>query len=86
LAKALEKRGFDVRREVSGGNRPTAALITFTFQSKQAPHGRWFAARLADTRTGVVVASISLPLDSLGATPERQATLLADSLTKHLAP
>jgi len=86
LAKTLEQRGFDVRRQVSGGTRPTAALITFVYQSNQAPHGRWFAARLADTRTGAVVASVSVPLDSLGPTPDHQATLIADSLTKHLAP
>ena len=86
LARALEKRGFDVRRQVVGGGRPTAALVTFIFPSEQAPRSRWFAARLADTRTGTVIASFSVPLDSLAPMPERRATQIADSLTKHLAP
>jgi len=86
LARALEKRGFDVRRQMSGGSRPTVVLVTFTFYSDHAPRGRWFAARLADTRTGAVVASFSVPLDSLSATLEHQANQIADSLSKHLAP
>ena len=82
LAKALGEKGFTVRREVSGGSPPTAALVTFTFRDSTTT---WFAARLADTRTGVIVAAVSLPVDSLGRTSAGQARMLADSIAALLA-
>lgn len=82
LAKALGKKGFTVRREVSGGSPPTAALVTFTFRDSTTT---WFAARLADTRTGTIVAAVSMPVDSLGKTSLDQARILADSIAALLA-
>jgi hypothetical protein len=38
-----------------------------------------FGLRLADTRSGMVVAAVSVPADSLG-DPSHAARLLADSL------
>lgn len=85
LAGALSKKGFKVRRHVKGGNPPTAALLTFTFRELSGTPTVWFNARLADTRSGVVVAAVSVPLDSLGATPAIRAQCLADSFAAHLS-
>ena len=77
LAADLKQRGFTVRRQVSGGSPPTAALITFTYRDSTVT---WLAVRLADTRSGAIVATVSVPLDSLGATPAGHARILADSI------
>jgi hypothetical protein len=66
LARGLERRGFAVRDRVRGGGRPTAYLFVFTFRETDAPGLSWLHVRLADTRTGTIVAAVSLPLDSLG--------------------
>lgn len=84
LARALERRGVDVRREVVGDGRATALLILFTFEDSAPGHRTWLAARLADTRNGAVVAAVSAPLDSLGATATIRAQRLADSLSSRL--
>lgn len=86
LAGALSRKGFKVRRQVKGGNPPTAALLTFTFRELNGTPTIWFNARLSDTRSGVVVAAVSVPLDSLGDTPARRAQCLADSFAAHLTP
>jgi hypothetical protein len=52
-------------------------LFTFTFPEAEAT---WLHVRLADTRTGSVVAAVSAPLDSLGATAAAQARAIVDSL------
>jgi hypothetical protein len=84
LAKALSRRGFSVKRHVSGGSPPTAALVTFTFREVGDTPGVWFHARLADTRSGAIVAVVSVPLDSLGRTAGAQAKSVADSFAAHL--
>ena len=86
LASALAARGFTVRRRVRGGEGPTAALVTFVFRKTGPTGATWFNARLADTRSGAVVAAVSAPLDSLGATAAARARSLADSLSARLAP
>ena len=80
VAEGLRRRGFRVRREVRGGSRPTAYLLTFTFQEAEAPALTWLHVRLADTRTGTIVAAVSAPLDSLGATTPERARAIVDSL------
>ncbi|HXL51747.1 MAG TPA: hypothetical protein VN945_01335 [Gemmatimonadales bacterium] len=80
VAEELRHRGFTVRREVRGGSRPTAYLLTFTFQEAEPPALTWLHVRLADTRTGTVVAAVSAPLDSLGATTLDRARAIVDSL------
>ena len=77
LARGLRRRGFAVRTHVRGGSRPTVYLFTFTFPEAEAT---WLHVRLADTRTGSVVAAVSAPLDSLGATAAAQARAIVDSL------
>jgi len=80
VAEGLRHRGFTVRREVRGGSRPTAYLLTFTFQEAEPPALTWLHVRLADTRTGAIVAAVSAPLDSLGPTTPDRARAIVDSL------
>ncbi len=77
LARALRDLGLRVRREVRGGSHPTAALVFFTFADPaggSAPNqGQWLHVRLADTRSGLIVAAASILLDSVGPTPRARA-------------
>jgi hypothetical protein len=84
LALGLRHRGFTVRRQVKGGGRPTVYLFAFTFREADPPV-TWLHVRLADTRTGAIVAAVSAPLDSLGATAAAQAGAIADSLAASAA-
>ena len=80
IAEGLRRRGFTVRRHVRGGSRPTAYLLVFTFREAEPPALTWLHVRLADTRTGAIVAAVSAPLDSLGATTPDHARAIVDSL------
>jgi hypothetical protein len=73
LARAMRAYGFRVRRAVQGGNRPTAALISFTFQETGPGTAPWLYLRLANTRTGEIVGAAMIPLDSVGPTPRARA-------------
>jgi hypothetical protein len=77
LAETLKARGVAVERHVTGGGPRAAAVIMFTYRDPASE--RWFALRLADTRSGAVVAQVTLPADSLG-NPLHAARLLVDSL------
>jgi len=72
LARAMREYGFRVRQAVTGGNRPTAALISFTFQETGPGTAPWFYVRLADTRTGAIVGAAAIPLDA-ALTPSARA-------------
>ncbi len=85
LAAALADRGFTVRRRLKGGSAPAAALVTFTYRELGPSPITWFNVRLADTRSGAIVAAVSAPLDSLGATERVRARSLADSLAARLS-
>jgi len=80
IAEGLRRRGFTVRRHVRGGSRPTAYLLVFTFREAEPTALTWLHVRLADTRTGAIVAAVSAPLDSLGATTPDYARAIVDSL------
>jgi len=80
IAVGLARRGFRVRTRVRGGSRPTAYLFTFTFRETEPPALTWLHVRLADTRTGAIVAGVSAPLDSLGASAADRARAIVDSL------
>jgi hypothetical protein len=80
IAEGLGHRGFTVRRQLRGGSGPTAYLFTFTFREMDQPAVTWLLVRLADTRTGAIVAAVSAPLDSLGATTPDRARAVVDSL------
>jgi len=72
LARAMREHGFRVLRAVKGGSRPTAALISFTFQEAGPGSVPWLYVRLADTRTGAIVGAAGIPLDSV-LTPRARA-------------
>ncbi len=80
IAEGLRRRGFTVRRHVRGGSRPSAYLLVFTFREAEPAALTWLHVRLADTRTGAIVAAVSAPLDSLGATTPDHARAIVDSL------
>ena len=80
LAEALRRRGFTVRQHLRGGSRATAYLLAFTFRETEPPALTWLLVRLADTRTGAIVAAVSAPLDSLGATMPDHVRAIVDSL------
>ena len=80
LAEALRRRGFTVRQHLRGGSRPTAYLLAFTFRETEPPALTWLLVRLTDTRTGAIVAAVSAPLDSLGATMPDHVRAIVDSL------
>jgi hypothetical protein len=85
IAEGLKRRGFTVRQRVRGGSRPTAYLLAFTFREAEPPALTWLHVRLADTRTGAIVAAVSLPLDSVGASAADQARMIVDSLAAQAA-
>ena len=80
IAQGLRHRGFTVRDHVRGGSGPTAYLFAFTFRELDPPAVTWLHVRLADTRTGEIVAGVSAPIDSLGATDQDRARAIVDSL------
>lgn len=85
LARALREQGFRVRRAVRGGGRPTAAVVLFTFRPGPA-EPTWLHLRLADTRTGLVLAAASLPTDSAGPTAAAQADAAVRALAQAPTP
>ncbi len=80
LVRALDRRGFRVRTRVRGGSGPTAYLFVFCFRSPGPEAEPWLHVRLADTRSGSVVAAVSAPSAALGSTAAEQARAIADSL------
>lgn len=85
IAQGLARRGFRVRTRVRGGGRPTAYLFAFIFRETEPPALTWVHVRLADTRTGAIVASVSAPLDSLGMSAGERARAIVDSLAANPA-
>jgi hypothetical protein len=82
VGQGLKRRGFEVRDRVQGGGPPTAYLLSFTMRDVEPGSMLWLYVRLADTRTGAIVAAVSALLDSLGSTPEARAQAIVDSLTR----
>ena len=85
VAEAFGRRGFRVRATVRGGSRPTLAYVGFWFsepgQGEQRP---LYYARLADTRTGGIVAAAAVTLDSLGSSLKFRVDSLVTLLTAPL--
>jgi len=73
LARAMREYGYHVRQRLRGGSRPTAALIYFTFSDPGPSQPAWLFVRLADTRTGLIIGSGAVALDSLAPTPRARA-------------
>jgi len=85
IAQGLARRGFRVRTHIRGGSRATAYLFAFIFRETEPPALTWLHVRLADTRTGAIVAAVSAPLDSLGASAGERARAIVDSLAANPA-
>ena len=85
IAQGLARRGFRVRTRLRGGGRPTAYLFAFIFRETEPPALTWLHVRLADTRTGAIVAAVSAPLDSLGVSAGERARAIVDSLAANPA-
>jgi hypothetical protein len=75
FARALRDAGLKVRHEPRGGTRPAAALVHFVFRERQDAPAVLYA-RLADTRTGLIVAAAEEPLDSAVAAGPRAASMV----------
>lgn len=80
IAAGLRSKGFTVRDRVRGGGRPTAYVLSFQFEEREPPRLVWLHVRLADTRTGAIVAAVSAPLDSLGSGAAAQARFVVEAL------
>ncbi len=80
IAEGLRHRGFSVRDHVRGGSGPTAYLFAFEFRELEPSAVMWLHVRLADTRTGEILAGVSAPIDSLGLTDAERARAIVDSL------
>ena len=85
IARGLKARGFRVGTRVRGGSRPTAYLLMFTFRETDPQGLTWLHVRAADTRTGAIVAAVSIPLDSLEAGAAARARVIVDSLAANAA-
>ena len=79
FAAALRHAHFHVRRALKGASPPAAGLVLFTFHERDSTSHEWLHARFFDTRTGVIVAAASIPLDSTvhGARGRAQALVAA---------
>jgi len=82
IGRRLKRRGYSVRSAVKGGGAPAAYLLWFTQRETEPGAATWLYVRLADTRTGAIVAAVSAPRDSLGGTVEARARAIVDSLTR----
>ena len=80
VAQAFSRLGFSVRQDVRGGSRATAALVIWRFVD---PGGRsTLEAQLADTRRGTVLATATIPADTLpGDLPARGMLIVQGLLT-----
>jgi hypothetical protein len=79
IALALRHARFHVRRALKGASPPTAALVLFSFRDDSASHD-WLHARFFDTRSGVIVAAASIPVDSTVRDGRGRARALVDAL------
>lgn len=78
LVKAFADAGLSVRRDVRGGGRSAAALVVWRFVD---PDGRGtLEAQLADTRRGNVLATATIPADTLLTDLPARAGLLVRGL------
>jgi hypothetical protein len=80
LARAMRSAGYRVRDRVKGGSRPTAALVYFTFSDPGPEQPTWLHVRLADTRSGTIVGSAAIELDSTTRTPKARAQAVVEAI------
>jgi hypothetical protein len=80
LATAFEATDLKVRRDVRGGGPPTVLVIHRPYGEPGRDGKRWLTARLADTRTSVILAAVTLPLDGLGPSARERAEAIVQAL------
>jgi len=73
LAYVMRRYGFHVRESVRGGSRPTAALIYFLYSDPGREQPVSLHVRLADTRSGAILRSGTVQLDSSVASTRTRA-------------
>ena len=81
FAQALRHAHYRVRRAVKGGSPPTAGLVLFSFREPDSTSHEWLHARFFDSRSGVIVAAASIPVDSTMRDRRGQARALVAALT-----
>lgn len=82
FAYVMRRYGFHVRPSVRGGGRPTAVLIYFLYNDAGPDQPRWLHVRLADTRSGAILRSGNVQLDSsLSSTRTRAIAAVQSILT-----
>ena len=87
FALALRHAHYRVRRAVKGGSPPTAGLVLFSFREPDSTSHQWLHARFFDTRSGVIVAAASIPVDStMRDVRGRAQALVAALTTRRTAP
>ena len=85
VAAAFGRRGFRVRGAVRGGSHPTLAYVAFWFSEPgEGKQPQVYYARLADTRTGGILAAAAVTLDSLGPSLKSRIDSLVTLLTAPL--
>lgn len=80
LGAAMRRHGYVVLPHVKGGSGPTASVLHFTYRDPGDSTGPVLHVRLADTRTGAIVAAASAVVAQLPPDPARRAEVLLDSL------
>ena len=80
LATAMKSAGYHVKAKIKGGSKHTAALIHFTFSDPGPDQTVWLHLRLADTRSGIIIAAGMIPLDSTVPTPRTRAVAAVQTL------
>lgn len=78
LSQSFSRAGFTVRDDVRGGGRSAAALVFWRFVDAEGRGG--LEAELADTRRGRVLATASIPADTLLTDLAARADLLVRGL------
>jgi hypothetical protein len=78
LSRSFERAGFTVRDDVRGGGRSAAALVFWRFVDAGGRGA--LQAELADTRRGTLLASATIPSDTLLTDLPARADLLVRAL------
>ena len=78
LSRSFSRAGFTVRDDVRGGGRSAAALVFWRFVDQAGRRG--LQAELADTRRGTLLATASIPADTLLTDLAARADLLVRGL------
>ena len=82
FAFEFARAGLRVRREPRGGGPPAATLVYYEFAAPGAGGPRWFHARLYDVRSSLLLAAMTILVDSLPPSGRDRAQLVAERLLR----